>query len=442
MLPGSFLEMFDAGKIRNSDRFLLAVSGGLDSVVLVHLFSNCNHDFAIAHANFQLRGDDSDKDEEFTSSLAQNFGVPFYSKRFDTESIAEKEGVSIQMAARSLRYDWLKGIQNSDGYDFLVTAHHLNDALETTIMNLSRGTGIAGLRGMKVIHEKIFRPLLYTSRESIEGYARLNEIRWREDSSNASDYYSRNFIRHHIIPDLEKLNPSILETYRTTHRRLLDTESVLLQEIQRRLKSFRQEEGSDIIFHRKAFEDLNLAVTEAILAPYGMNVSQVTDFLACIERNEHSKIFLTGRFSLNLDRDQLIISPAAMDIEPLEIDLANAQYDHFLGRISTRIETGTKPILAGPLQVTFDFDRLHKPLILRKWKEGDRFIPLGMKGKKKVSDLMIDEKIPLNLKQRACVLESAGDIIWVIGLRTAEIAKVTSQTTRRFNIIIDNDKSV
>ncbi|MCA6073910.1 tRNA lysidine(34) synthetase TilS [Fulvivirga sedimenti] len=442
MLPGSFLELFHACKIKKSDRLLVAVSGGIDSAVLIDLLAGESFDFAIAHVNFMLRGEDSEKDEQFVQKLARSRDVPFFSVQFETRTYAEEKKISIQMAARELRYAWMYELLEKEGFNYLVTAHHLNDALETTLLNLSRGTGIAGLRGIKPLHDRIFRPLLHTSRNSIESYARLKNVQWREDVSNASDHYTRNYIRHHIIPKLEELNPSVIETYRATHLRLMDAESVLLQEAAERINAYQHKQGEDIYIHRDAFRDTNLAVTEVLLAPYGLTISQNQDLLECIGRNDHSQIFITSDFRLNLDREYLIISKSPTEIIPLRIDLSDAHYEHDLGKIQAFIEPGFEPVLKGPMQASFDIERLREPLILRKWEEGDHFIPLGMKGKKKVSDLMIDEKIPLNLKQRVCVLESNGEIVWVVGLRISEMAKVTQHTTRRFNIIIDNDKSV
>lgn len=383
MLPGSFLELFHACKIKKSDRILLAASGGIDSAVLIDLFARESADFAIVHANFQLRGEDSEQDQQFVKEVASSLKVPFFSERFATKAYAEEKKISIQMAARELRYTWMHDILETEGFGYLVTAHHLNDALETTILNLTRGTGIAGLRGMKPLQGRIFRPLLYTSRKAIEEYARLNNIQWREDVSNANDHYTRNYIRHHVIPELERLNPSVVETYKFTHMRLMDTEAVFEREVTLRIRRHQHEEGGDIYIHREAFGDGNLAITEALLGPYGVTVSQIQDLLGRIRKNESSQIFLTSNFCLNLDREYLIISKNIPEIEPIILELAEARYSHALGKIKTTIELGSQPVLKEEMQASFDYDKLHEPLILRKWQEGDRFIPLGMKGKKR-----------------------------------------------------------
>ena len=442
MLSASVKEMIRTYGIQPSDRLLIAISGGVDSVVAAHLLHSSKFQIALAHANFSLRGEESDGDETFVRELANSFYIPFFSTRFETKNYASSKGVSTQMAARELRYSWLRELMQEGGFNYLVTGHHLDDALETALFNFAKGTGIAGLRGMLPLHEDIFRPLLNSTREEILDYANKNGLSWREDSSNEQSTYARNFIRHEIIPRLAEINPSLASTYSHTHRRLLDTEQILKAEADRRMQRFCEMRGTDVYIQREAFHDDNIAIAEQILAPYSLTFSQVNDLLTCISRGEHSRLFFSGDHVLNLDREHLIISQKVRDIPALYLEKRSQVISHALGEIRLSVEEGNHPVLRGSDAASLDFDRLSDQLIIRKWERGDRFRPLGMKGKKKISDFMIDEKIPLNLKERTFVLESDGVVAWVIGHRISHDFRVTEKTVTRLNIIFDHDQSV
>jgi tRNA(Ile)-lysidine synthase len=442
MLPDSFEEILRVFNISTSDKLLIAVSGGVDSVVAARLAGELKLSFAIGHVNFNLRGDESDQDESFVRELSQTLNARFYSTHVDTKKYARDKQISTQMAARELRYTWFSELMHENGFDYIVTGHHLDDAFETALFNLTKGTGIAGLRSILPLQDQLLRPLLHATRAEILSYANEKRWSWREDSSNKEDSYRRNFIRHHIVPRLREINPSLAETFRATQRRLIDAEQVILREADKRRQSFIRKANGDTWIHRDAFHDQNIALAEVLLGEYGLTFSQVNDLLECISRGEISRMFLTQAYRLNLDRDYLIVSPAGA--EPVEIRFAkeNQSLEHPLGIFNILIEDGNEPVLQGSNEASLDFDQLSEDLIIRKWKDGDRFRPLGMEGKKKISDFMIDEKIPLNLKERIYVLESAGDIAWVIGYRIGHDFRITEDTQKRFNIILDHDQSV
>lgn len=443
MLPESFLVYIRERQLINSrDKLLVAVSGGLDSVVLTDLVSRVPYPFAIAHCNFGLRGHESDEDEEFVRRLAQSYRADFFVQQFNTKYYAEQEGVSTQMAARNLRYTWLEKIRQTEGFTKLVTAHHLSDSLETALINLTRGTGVRGLRGIRAVSGNVVRPLLSTTRDEIEVYARKQHLSWREDSSNLEDVYTRNYIRHQIIPLLKKVNPGLEHTFAMTSRRLRDADSLITERAELIMRDYAVRQGSDWFIARRAFKKENLAVAEEIFRPFGLNVHQVTDLLTGM-RQEGTRLFLSPTHRVNVDRKNIIISPLDNETTPkVEIPWPSQSVSHPLGVFNLVQSENTVDIHRGPEAVTLDFDRLEFPLIVRRWEEGDSFQPLGMRGKKKVSDFMIDAKIPLNLKERVCVMESGGQIVWVVGYRLDDRYKVTPATERVLHISLEHDQSV
>ena len=442
MLPASFQEMMKTPGVTSRDSFLVAVSGGVDSVSLVHLMHREGLNMAIAHANFGLRGNESDEDESFVRQLASRLGIEIFVRNFETRSYAEEKGISTQMAARELRYDWLASLMTTHGYNHLVTAHHLDDEFETVLFNLVKGTGVAGLRGMLPFQNGIFRPLIYTTREEIEAWARQETISWREDSSNAEVVYTRNFIRHRVVPLLRQINPSLADTFRSTLLRLQAADRLIENEAESRSLRYIRKEGSDIYIHKDAFKGNNIAVAERLLGSYGMSFQQISDLLRHIHQDGSTCLYLTEGYRINLDREEVIISVSEPEVPPMNLSMEPGRFRHSSWTIVTSVEPGIEPLNTEPYSVSLDYDRLKEPLIIRKWEEGDRFIPLGMTGKKKISDFMIDEKIPLNLKGRVYVLESGGEIAWVIGHRISQTFRVTRSTVRRFNITISHDQSV
>lgn len=444
MLPDSFLQFVQLHHLfEPSDRLLLAFSGGIDSVVLAHLLHDGKYDWALAHVNFGLRGEESDNDQSFCNDMARQFGVPFHTIRKNTKNHARRNKLSVQMAARDLRYEWLEEIRKDHGFDYILTAHHLNDSLETSLLNFSRGTGLSGLRGMVARTGRVLRPLLSTTREAIEVYACLNEFTWREDSSNVSDKYRRNFLRHQVIPLLKTVNPSLEQSYFRTSRRLQALEEVLNDLVRDLQAKHFHHSDQDMYVDQQAFLPVNVAVAEKLMEPYGLTFSQLEDLLEGIRSGTESQRYLTATHRINLNRGEVIISPLQEEIAERVVAEQEEALHFEEGTLIFRNVLPSEKILRGKHQASVDRNKLRFPLKLRKWKQGDTFYPLGMEGKKKLSDFMIDEKIPLNLKDRVCVLESAGKIVWVVGHRIDNRFRVSDKTSGVLQIIWEkNDQSV
>ncbi|MTI20094.1 tRNA lysidine(34) synthetase TilS [Fulvivirga sp. RKSG066] len=417
------------------DKILLAVSGGIDSVIMVHLFKEAGFKFAIAHCNFMLRGEASDKDETFVKTLAHDLGVDFFSKRFETKKYATHHNLSTQIAARDLRYGWFASLLNKEGFSYVATAHHINDSLETMLYNLTKGTGIAGLTGIPVKNDRIIRPMLFTERQEVERYAQEKEIKWREDASNASNDYSRNMIRNKVVPLLKEINPSLESTLQNTLLRLEGAAQALKQQVENFNTAYTTEQGVDVFINKTAFKDLHLGLAAEVLKPFEFNFIQVKDIMSALEGE--GKVFDSVDYRLNIDRQSLIISPQELKI-PGEayIERGDTQFDNGLLSLDIQLQEIKSPPQFSQEEALIPVDKLKFPLTVRQWKEGDSFFPLGMRGKKKLSDFMIDNKIPLNLKQRVFVLESAGEIAWVIGHRLDERYKLLPDTKQAFNFRI------
>ncbi len=418
-----------------NDPVLLAVSGGLDSTVLTHLFAQSSYSFAIAHANFGLRGAESDEDERWVGALAKRYQAPFHTHRFFTKEYADEHGLSTQMAARRLRYAWLEEMRTEYGYARIATAHHQNDQLETTLLNLVRGTGIAGLRGMLARRGALVRPLLFAPREALEAYVQAHQLKWREDQSNASNAYRRNQIRHHVVPQLKQLNPNLLSTYESTRERLWATEQVLLAEVKRVAQEARQEKNNEMWLTKAVLrEHPQVAIILAeMIRPFGFSYQQARDLVRCLpDDGAVGKRFLSARYTLFVERQHLII------VENNEIALVTKTIRAFDVRVDLPQQTltlTTRPALGYQLPrqqqvAALDVDRLRFPLHLRPWQAGDWFHPLGMEHRKKLSDFLIDQKVPLHQKTSVYVLVSGEDIVWVVGWRIDHRFRVTNQTQK------------
>ena len=422
----------DELNLNKSAKYLIAVSGGVDSIVLIDLFSRSGLSFAIAHCNFSLRGEESDKDETFVKELSEQYNVEFYTKAFDTQSYANSKKVSIQMAARDLRYQWFQDLIVIHGFDHIVTAHHANDNLETVIFNLVKGTGISGLRGMIPSNGSILRPLLPFKKSTLEGYANENNLRWREDSSNQLTGYKRNLIRHKVIPVLKQINPDVENTMQTMFEKLSATENLIKGHIEHICKSLIESKGDLLYINKEKLRNVNenLFILSELLKPFGFNYSQSRNIVSSIDL-QSGKQFLSQSHQLTIDRKYLIIGllttgvheeyEIAKDVS--QIELSNQNF--FIKKMSAK----NYKISPSSSVAALNLDKIVFPLKLRHWKEGDWFIPLGMDGRKKLSDFMIDEKIPLNLKKDVLVLCSEESILWVIGHRIDDRYKVSEETS-------------
>ncbi|AXG74512.1 tRNA lysidine(34) synthetase TilS [Flavobacterium arcticum] len=414
-------------------KLLLAVSGGVDSIILTHLFKVLNYDITVAHCNFNLRGEESDGDEEFIRQYAEKNEVKIFVTHFDTVSFANDNKVSIQVGARQLRYAWFYELLEKNHFDYLLTGHHLDDNIETFLINFIRGTGIDGLTGIPEQNDKIIRPLLPFSREEIVAYAKANTINWREDSSNASDKYLRNKLRHDVIPVLRSLNPSLSISFQDTlnhiqqAKSMVDDASVLV---------YKQvvTEGED----KKSFDINKLkklpnyrAYLYQWLQPFGFTA---WDDIYALVTAQSGKQVLTNGYRLLKDRETLLLEPKKN--QERNIYKITAKEEEINSPVKLKFQNVTqfsKEIVKKHIHINNQLIKF--PLFVRKWQEGDYFYPLGMNGqRKKLSKFFKDEKMSLSEKEDTWLLCSEDKIIWIIGRRADDRFKVTDNTTQILKI--------
>ncbi|MDR3132574.1 MAG: tRNA lysidine(34) synthetase TilS [Prevotellaceae bacterium] len=416
---------------RNS-KWLLAVSGGVDSMTLAHLCYQSGWETGIAHCNFSLRGSESDGDERFVKQWAQERTIPFFSARFDTKHYAAAHGVSTQMAARTLRYTWFEEIRATQNYAGIVTAHHAGDNAETLLLNLTRGTGLKGLCGMAPVAGHIIRPLLFATRREIAAYAAAQSIAYREDASNATDDYARNRIRHNVLPELQKINPSFTESLQQTMHHLSQSCRIIEGERKKVMEqccSFSDDEMHISIAALKATPQYDFWLFE-ILQPCHFSGTVAKEVAEALDA-QAGKRFYSPTHILIKDRDTLIITRLP-DTEKHEEFFVPESCQAISTPIVMRFERRRKDtdfaLSQGKNAAHLAVERLKFPLTLRLWRDGDAFRPFGMKGMKKVSDFLIDEKVPLHKKAQQYVLLSGNDIVWLVGRRIDERYKVTEET--------------
>lgn len=423
-----------------SQGVLLAVSGGRDSVLMACLFAACDFKFAIAHCNFSLRGDESDADEHFTKNLAEQLNVPFYSTRFQTNDYAKTQHISIQMAARHLRYKWLEEVRSGYGYDYIALAHHQNDVVETILLNLVRGTGIAGMHGILPKRNSFIRPLLFLTRDEITAICSQQNLSYRDDSSNFSSYYARNKIRLEVVPALKELNPSLEETFKQNARRFADMELLLDGQVSGiRKKLFKTHANKEIQVSVKELQNLHplyLLLFE-LFRPYNFTETVIADLVRAF-KSQPGKVFRSATHQIVLDRDYLLInSLTAEENELNKVTLIGADDQEISwknNRYSACIVSANELSLSLDKHIAqLDLEKLQFPLQLRSWNEGDSFFPLGMKGRKKISDFFQAEKIALNHKNNIALLVNGNDdILWIAGYRVDERYKVKKGTEKIF----------
>jgi len=432
-----FLENIDNQKLFSSNqKILLAISGGVDSMVMVSLFSKAKFNFGIAHCNFQLRGVESDEDAAFVKKTAINLNVEYFEKNFNTRETAVLKKQSIQVAARELRYEWFNQLVSENGYDYFATAHQFDDQTETFFINLFRGTGISGLRGILPKNGKCIRPLLFASRNEIEEFAANNGILFRNDSSNDSDKYLRNRIRHQVIPALEFTYPDFRKGFVTTFKNLAGAEKILSQEIKKKSENLLEKHDLNVKIDLKKLrllDPLPVYLFE-ILKPFHFIFSTIENICEALERIA-GKSFFSTTHCLRGERDELVITPLTA------LENENEQ-EFFIPETVTSINypvnlsfdvTESKPgflLQNSPDLAQLDYERLQFPLKIRRWKQGDAFIPLGMKGKKLLSDFFINQKFSAEEKQKTWLLVSGNEIVWIIGHRISEKFKITEKTKK------------
>lgn len=423
-----FLAYLKTLGLTQSDRILLAVSGGLDSMVMLHLFATTQFTVAVAHANFQLRGNESESDEIFVKEKSQQYGIPFFSTRFDTNNYAITHKLSIQMAARQLRYSWFDQIL-ATGYSAVATAHHLNDSLETVLLNLTRGSGLEGMAGILPKSDSRIRPLLFATRFELEQYAAENSICWREDFSNQTDDYQRNFIRHKVVPLLKEVNPALEETFLETSKRWQQEIAILRQEFSQWKAKYTRFDGDVILISKSGLED---AFAQAhiwqVLRPHGFSYTQCANALEAMH-GQPGKYFISPTHQLTIDRVELLLTRLPGEDRPVQIEETTQEVV-----LGGRTLTLDRDVLAKPAEtnnrIVIDAAKIKFPLTWRKWQPGDSFYPLGLRGRKKISDFLVDNKVPRALKEEVTVLECHGDIVWLVGMRLDDRYKLT-QSTRK-----------
>ncbi len=426
--------------IEANQRVLLTVSGGVDSIVLLDLMALTDFKFGIAHCNFSLRGEESEADELFVKGLAEKYEVPFFTKKFDTKSYAEENQVSTQMAARNLRYVWFKEIAQTHHFDCIATAHHQNDVVETVILNLLRGTGIAGLHGIRPISGHLIRPLLGFKRTEIEEYARINKLQWREDSSNQSNHYYRNKIRNEVIPVLKEINPNLEHTFEQNIEKIAAVEAIFLQQMLKLQKDIvnREKEWIEIEFNYFINTPNPEIQLYEILKPYHFSYLQTKNIIKALT-TQSGKIFISPTHRLIKDREKLIISEKN-PIQNKNFPTSVKENDEVLIGENQTLKSEVIPkeqligISSSPHTAYLDYETLKFPLEIRRWQPSDAFYPLGMKQKKKLSDFLINLKLSLIEKEEVCLLISDGKIAWVVGYRIDNRFKITDKTAKVFKL--------
>ena len=403
------------------DKVLVALSGGADSVALLRVLLSLGYSCECAHCNFHLRGVESNRDEDFVRTLCEGFSVPFHVIHFETEAYAKEHHLSIEMAARSLRYEWFEQLRLERGAAVIAVAHHRDDSVETFLLNLVRGTGIDGLKGISHTNGHVVRPLLQESRESILAYLQAIGQNYVTDSTNLQDEYMRNKIRLNLLPLMKELNPSVLETIQETSYRLSEVASIYHQNRQEALKQS-VSVPSDKLMRIPIAGVLNdiapVSFLHELLFPLGFNSSQIKDIHRCLSVPQSGKRFTAKDWVVLRDRDDLWIQRMESEEPMPELWVEEME------RTDVFVIPKDKHIAC------LDADKVKHPLWIRKWSVGDKFVPFGMTGKKKVSDYLTDKKYTLLQKEKQYVVCSGEDIVWLVNERIDNRFRVTEKTRR------------
>lgn len=419
------------------DKLLLAVSGGADSVVLCELCKLAGYQFVMAHCNFQLRGAESERDESFVRGLGQKYETEVLVKKFETEKYATDNKLSIQVAARALRYAWFQEIAADRSLSFILTAHHANDNIETLLMNFFKGTGINGLHGILPKQANLIRPLLFAKKEELNQFTKARGLNFVEDSSNASDKYTRNYFRNQLIPDLQKVFPQVEDNLLNNIERFREIEILYQQSVDLHKKKLMEQKGKEI--HIPVLKLLKttplLTIVYEIIKDYGFTAHQTNEVVALL-KSETGKYIQSATHRILKNRNWLIIAPNEnTEAENILIKEKEKQIEFQQGVIDIELLTTTnhQPQTSN-LVAQLNAAEIKFPLLLRKWKPGDYFYPLGMQKKKKLSRFFTDQKLSLTQKEKTWVIETDKKIIWVIGLRIDDRFKVTDKTKQVLQI--------
>ncbi|GAA4825699.1 tRNA lysidine(34) synthetase TilS [Algivirga pacifica] len=434
------------GLFGKEDQLLLAVSGGVDSMVLWYLLQHFGYKITIAHCNFSLRGQASDLDERMVRETAEQQGVACYVQRFDTLEYAGDHGLSVQMAARELRYKWFNQLLETHQLDYLLTAHHQNDLIETVLFNVARGTGIEGLHGIRPKQGVLCRPLLFTDKITLKEYAGVKSIVWREDASNQINKYTRNKIRNEVVPALEEVVPQVARGIEKTAYRVGLVEEAFFNDLNKLKEVMLTQERGREIYQLKPWQEDGRQFIKLyyLLKPYGFHFDQVQQFFEGLEKGA-GRFFESEAYMLSSDRSAFIVTPIGALIDEVSdsIDLEEETRDFktalWEGEMTTSVADNLE-ISKEPTIAYFDQIKLVFPLLIRKWKAGDKFRPIGMRGSKKVSDFLKDSKVPTIDKPQVEVLCSGGQVIWVMGYRMDDRYKVTKSTAEVLTITLKHKK--
>lgn len=425
--------LFNTLQVDKNQKFLLAVSGGIDSMAMLQLFQNSNFYFRVAHCNFHLRGSESTRDMEFITNYCSSYNIPLSVIEFDTFLYAENHKLSIQLAARELRYNWFEKIRKEYNLNFIATAHHLDDQAETIFINLLRGTGLGGLHGIPQKTKTLIRPMLFTNRKMITEYCVSNKIPFVEDSSNVSDKYLRNNIRHNILPIFVNQNPKFVFNLSQTANYISKIETFIKNQINQTLQPMLKMDGDKMIMEISALQqlkDYDIYLSE-FLFDYGFNKTTIDNLISQLNSPKSGIRFFSERFRLLKDRNELILSPLSdsKQIDDQEFWLVSASFSsNSPVHLDFLIIDYPENLKTPDTIAYFDYDKLIFPLIIRRWQQGDSFYPFGMKGKKLLSDYFIDNKFSEDQKKNIYLLCSGDSIIWIIGYRTDDRYKITNKT--------------
>lgn len=421
-------------------RILVALSGGPDSVCMLHLLKISGFNLEVAHCNFQLRGKESDDDENFVAELCKNWDIPLSINKFNTIKFAAENKISIEMAARQLRYDWFEILRADKNLDHIAVAHNSNDSAETFFLNLARGTGLAGLTGIKPVNEYIIRPILFATRTQILQYLAKNNLRYCTDSTNESEDITRNYIRHKILPAFLHLNPSFINSLTDTMQLLKAAGNMNEKQIEQNLLKLIHFKENHTFLSTNTFQNQDEALLYIFHAikKYGFNSTQVRQITESL--TNAGRMFTSVTHELLIDRNRLIIREKKK-IASVNLSISSVgKFEYPAGNILLENIPCCPPYSGSPYEIMINAEKVQFPLTLRNWRKGDKLMPLGMKGFKKASDMLVDAKIDLFTKENVLVLENADhQIIWLVGIRLDERFKLPSTPTSILRIAIYNN---
>lgn len=428
----------------HEDKLLLTVSGGVDSMVMMSLVAAAGYRFGVAHCNFQLRGKESDEDEVLVQREAERYGAEFFNRRFDTTAEMALTGESMEMAARRLRYAWFRELCDEHGYTVIAIAHHINDSIETFFINMLRGTGLRGLTGINSQVGRIVRPMMFATRRDIHDYAVAHRIPFREDSSNRSTKYLRNKVRLGLVPMLKEINPQFTTIMRRNISRLSQAQSFVDASMTIIKKQVLHAEGDIHRLDVGSIDTLlprNYVIYEILSGEYGFRGDVVDQLCHALDANSTGCRFYSREWVAVVDRGGVVISPISED-DDCEVVVERDTIRSYAGGSVLFYNYCDIDLIEsldmGENVALIDADKLHYPLRVRRWRDGDWFVPLGMSGRKKVSDYLIDKKVSLAEKSRQFVLLSGDDIVWIIGRRLDDRFCITKSTENVLKIVRDN----